>query len=59
MITRSIKMALKKIHEMCEEIKWCHDCPFNNHDYGCFFRQNDEGRLPEDWDFDMLKEEKE
>lgn len=57
MITRSIKMALKKIHEMCGEIKWCNECPFNNRDYGCFFRSNDEGRLPEDWDFDLLKGE--
>lgn len=57
MITRSIKMALKKIREMCENsIRECDDCPFFKREYGCFFSHGD---LPEDWDFDMLKEEKE
>lgn len=55
MIARSIKMALKKIHEMCEEKRTRIICPFNSEKYGCFFGS----RMPEDWDFDMLKEEKE
>lgn len=55
MITRSMKMALKKLHEACEERRRCEGCPYSVIG-GCFFMDEEgEGRRPEDWDFDLLK----
>ena len=57
MITRSIKMALKKIHEACEKRRNCDGCPYSVTG-GCFFIDEEaEGRRPEEWGFDMLKGE--